>query len=101
MVIDCEYNRGVGVVAPSGYIDEHTAPEVRRALQNMIEKQPHTIIMDFAHVEFMDSTGIGMLLGRYKQMQAKGIVLSVRNTNAQVDKLFRLTGIYSIISVVR
>ena len=89
------------VVSPRGYIDEATANSFRRALDDAIRLYPDGIVLDMAEVDFMDSTGIGTMLSRYKLMRNNDIRLSVRNVNPQVDKLFRLTGIYSIINLER
>ncbi|MBQ9145349.1 MAG: STAS domain-containing protein [Clostridia bacterium] len=89
------------IIAPCGDIDEHTAREIRRAIDNAIQQGPGSITLDFQQVDFMDSTGIGMMLSRYRAMQNCGIELTVANPNRQVDKVLRLTGIYSIIKQVR
>lgn len=89
------------VVSPCGYIDEATAHAFRRALDDAIRHYPEAIVLDMAAVDFMDSTGIGTMLSRYKVMRNNDIRLSLRHVNPQVDKLFRLTGIYSIINLER
>ena len=58
------------------------------------------MILDFAKVPFMDSTGIGVLLGRYKKITNAGAELCVRNLNMQIDKVFRISGLYQIIKAV-
>ena len=101
MNVDIHKEQNKIVVAPSGYIDEETAHSFRRAMDDAIHGYPDGIVLDFADVDFMDSTGIGMMLSRYKVMRQNDITLSVRNVNKQVDKLFRLTGIYSILNLER
>lgn len=97
--IEKEHNKII--VSPQGYIDEETAGQFRRMLDDAIKAYPDAIVLDFADVDFMDSTGIGTLLSRYKLMRNNAITLSIRNVNMQVDKLFRLTGIYSILNLER
>ena len=58
------------------------------------------MILDFAKVSFMDSTGIGVLLGRYKKVSENGAELCVKNVNRQIDKVFRISGLYQIIKAV-
>lgn len=101
MEVQITGDKETAIVHPHGFIDEYTAHDLKRALESAIRVYPANIVLDFADVEFMDSTGIGTILARYKVMRDRGIELSVRNVNAQVDKLFRLTGIYSILNVVR
>ena len=92
---------GVMTVGLSGDIDERTAKIVREYLDKAIQKYYfHTLILDFHNVDFMDSTGIGVLLGRYKKIKASGGEICVRNLNAQLDKVFRISGLYQIIKAV-
>ena len=60
---------------------------------------PRKVILDFSDVNFMDSAGIGMLLGRYKVVRMLGGELEVININRQVKKLFEMSGILKIIKV--
>ena len=101
MDIEITGDRDTMVVSPHGYIDEYTAPALRRALDKAADAYPLTVVLNFESVDFMDSTGIGTILARYKVMRDRNIELCVKNVNRQVDKLFRLTGIYSILNLVR
>lgn len=84
-----------------GDIDEHTAVELKSYLDNIIDSGIASLQLSLKYVDFMDSTGIGMLLGRYKKTSKLGIALSVSDVNAQIDKIFRISGIYSVIPLVR
>lgn len=84
-----------------GDIDEHTAVELKSYLDNIIDSGIASLQLSLKYVDFMDSTGIGMLLGRYKKTSKIGIALSVSDVNAQIDKIFRISGIYSVIPLVR
>ena len=86
---------GVVVVALDGELDEKSAGQTREFLDKRIrENRYRRVILDFAKVTFMDSTGIGLLIGRYKK------ILCVTNLNAQIDKVFRISGLYQIIKAV-
>lgn len=88
-------------VALCGDLDEKNAKEVRDYLdENIRQYDFYTLLLDLKKVDFMDSTGIGVLLGRYKKLQSKGRELCVRNLNAQLDKIFRISGLYQIIKAV-
>jgi len=92
---------GVMTIAMSGVLDDQTAKETRDYLDKSIRNYVfHTMILDFREVEFMDSTGIGVLLGRYKKIKANGGELCVKNINSQLDKVFRISGLYQIIKAV-
>ena len=92
---------GVMTVRLSGDLDERSARETRDYLDKNIRQYDfHTLVLDMENVDFMDSTGIGVLLGRYKRLKAAGAELCVRNVKAQTDKVFRVSGLYQIIKVV-
>ena len=99
MNINVQYNGTTAIVSPKGFVDEHTAPIFKGKLDDLISHRVKTVRLDMSGVDFMDSTGVGVLLSRYKTMRANGIDLTLSNCNGQVDKLFRLTGIYTIIKV--
>ena len=83
-------------------IDEHTTEKIRRRLDNDIERyMPKEIIFDFNKVSFMDSAGIGMLLGRYKVIKMLGGQLELMNVNKQVEKVFEISGILKIIPLIK
>ena len=81
-------------------IDEHTTEKLRRKMDNEISRFiPRKVVFDFSNVVFMDSAGIGMLLGRYKLMKMLGGELEIINANRQIKKLFEMSGILKIIPV--
>lgn len=86
------------VVRLDGELDEHTAAQVRQAVDMAIDMcRQRVFVFDFSKLSFMDSTGIGMLLGRYKKLKALGIEPKIYSPNRQVDKILQMAGIYSII----
>ena len=85
-----------------GDIDECYSQKIRRRLDNEIERyMPKTVIFDFNRVSFMDSAGIGMLLGRYKVIKMLGGQLELMNVNKQVEKVFEISGILKIIPLIK
>ena len=81
-------------------IDEHTTEKLRRKMDNEISRfLPRKVIFDFSNVSFMDSAGIGMILGRYKLVKMLGGCLEIINVNRQVKKVFEMCGILKIIPV--
>ena len=81
-------------------IDEHTTEKMRRKIDNEITRfLPRKVVFDFSNVTFMDSAGIGMLLGRYKVIKMLGGCLEIININKQIKKLFEMSGILKIIPV--
>ena len=79
-------------------IDEHSVKDIRRKADFEIEKyMPEEVIFDFNRVTFMDSAGIGMVIGRYKQVGLIGGKMKVANLNSGVRKIFEMSGILKIV----
>ena len=78
-------------VVIAGELDHFAAPQIRKRLDELLE--------DLENLTFMDSSGIGVLLGRLRVLQARGGSLSVRNMRPPVEKLFRLSGLDRVIGV--
>lgn len=85
------------VITLAGELDEHSASYVREMMDNiMSESNARQIIIDLAQLEFMDSTGIGVLIGRYKKMKSRGVPIFVTNPNKQIDRIFMMTALYDV-----
>ncbi len=88
------------VVYPIGEIDHHTAEELRREIDLQCKKtQAKNIIVDFNHVNFMDSSGIGMIIGRYKYTHMNGGKTVVAGVSSSLKKIFTLSGLGRIITI--
>ena len=61
---------------------------------------PKKLILDFKNVSMMDSSGIGLILGRYKKVKDNGGDVYVKKLNKQVDKIFEVSGLYQVIKVL-
>lgn len=85
----------------SGEIDHHNRQKsLRQDIDfSLRENQPEELIMDFSEVGFMDSSGIGLVMGRYKLMQEIGGNLVVRNPPPHIKKVMRLSGIDRLASI--
>lgn len=83
-------------------IDEHATEKLRRKIDNEITRfLPRKVIFDFSNVTFMDSAGIGMLLGRYKIIKMLGGQLELLNVNKQIEKIFEISGMLKIIPLIK
>jgi stage II sporulation protein AA (anti-sigma F factor antagonist) len=82
-----------------GELDHHIAEQVREELDELIadERIMHLII-DMQAMTFMDSSGIGVLIGRYRIMARRKGSLSVRNMNPHIERIFQLSGLHQIIN---
>lgn len=96
-------NKDDGIYAElSGELDEYSAEYVRISLDDLLGtiKDNKKLVLDFSKVSFMDSTGIGMLLGRYNKFSKKDVALFIKNPTSYVNRIFEMTGIYQIIPKV-
>lgn len=84
-------------VGLSGELDESTAAEVRMRLDSLIDKnEMKKMVVDMSELVFMDSTGIGVLIGRYKKLNTRLVPLLIASPSKAVDKILTLSGLYDI-----
>jgi len=77
-----------------GEIDHHTAREMRQAIDSAVElNMPSLLILDFSAVSFMDSSGIGLVMGRYRNLLKSGAELHITGTPPNIYKVMRLAGL--------
>ncbi len=77
-----------------GEIDQHCVSEIRDDIDRQIAiRNINSLIVDLGGVEFMDSSGIGMIMGRYKNMVSRGGKMMLVRPQPQVDKVLELSGI--------
>lgn len=83
-----------------GEIDHHSAGEVRTALEREIKRTGAiNIALDFGRVTFMDSSGIGMIIGRYKTVTSLGGKLIIYEASEQVIRLLEMAGIDKLVII--
>ena len=81
-------------------IDDCSVQKIRRRADYEIERyMPRKVVFDFDSVTFMDSAGIGLLIGRYKFTNMRGGKLEVANLTQNVKKIFEMSGILKLIPV--
>ena len=94
------YDDGILTALLFGEIDHHTARDIRLTVDSDIEKHhPSRLILDFRRVKFMDSSGIGMILGRYKLVKMLGGNIELINVNKSIKKIFEMSGVTRIILI--
>ena len=80
-----------------GELDESTAAYSRNAIESFCEGSGFSsVIYDVSELTFMDSTGIGVLIGRYKKLKDRKIKVYIRNPSRIVDRIFAMAGLYEI-----
>lgn len=96
MNVTVEARGSVVIAYLIGEIDHHTATDVREKIDNAVMfKKPNHLIIDFRNVTFMDSSGIGLVMGRYRLMKSlsKNTSIEIKNVNAQTKKVMELAGL--------
>lgn len=85
-----------------GEIDSLTAAKYRHLFIGEMEDKQYThILLDFSHVNFIDSSGIGFVLGRYNDMKKVGGRVYVKGLNPIAYRLFDLTGIFDLVTYIQ
>ena len=93
----CEQEKNCLRVYVPRELDHHEADRLKQEADFFIETgQVKTLVFDFAGTEFMDSSGIGIVLGRYKVVSKGGGRLRIINANRRVERILRMAGIFSI-----
>ena len=94
------YNDGKRITAAlSGDIDHHAAREIRTELDDVISRsRPELLILDFENVGFMDSSGIGLILGRSRAVRAVGGELLIKNARREIADVIKISGLAHLIA---
>lgn len=86
------------IVKLDGDLDHHVSEEIRNDLDEAIEqKRIKNLIFDLSNLRFMDSSGIGVIMGRYKNISKLGGKVAIIKVSEKVDKIFTLSGLYKIV----
>ena len=80
----------------AGELDEVTSVPLRAELDKLIVKGARRIVFDLADLVFMNSTGVGVFIGKYKKAIRFNTEFAVKNLTKQVEKLFRVSGLFKI-----
>ena len=98
MQIHSDYKNRVLYMRLSGEMDEHNAATARRTADRLAEDYAASerAVLDLGGVSFMDSTGIGFLIGRYKKFYRYGIPVYVTNLSISTDKILQMSGVYAL-----
>ena len=94
------YNKdGIEVIDVGGEIDIYTAPRLRELLIDLVSTNSYQLIVNLERVEFLDSTGLGVLVGGLKRVRAHGGSLDLVCTQERILKIFRITGLTKVFAI--
>lgn len=83
-----------------GEIDHCFAERYRETINTLLEDtQITTLILDYSSATFMDSAGVGLIIGRYKRMRSRDGRVLAKHMSPDIERLFRLAGLHRIISI--
>lgn len=101
--MDLSVNRreieGVSIVEVLGEVDVSSAPILHDGLSELLDSGVRSIVVDLSGVGFLDSTGLGTLVGLRKRADELGTTLAVACSQERVLKLFRITGLDSVFAI--
>ncbi len=92
---------GATIIAVGGEIDVYTAPKLRDKITELVADGVYDIIVDMEAVEFLDSTGLGVLVGGLKKVRAHDGSLQLICTQDRLLKIFRITGLAKVFVIHR
>lgn len=90
---------GATVVAVGGEIDVYTAPKLRDKITELVAAGSYDLVVDLEGVEFLDSTGLGVLVGGLKKVRAHDGMLRLVCTQDRLLKIFRITGLAKVFDI--
>jgi len=86
-------------IKPIGEVDIYTSPELKNQIFSLIEERNTSIIIDGESLEYIDSTGLGVLMSIYKKMQENSLNLEIINLKPNIYKLFDITGLNKVFNI--
>jgi anti-sigma B factor antagonist len=92
---------GTWILAVAGEIDVATSPELRRELHQLADREPACLILDLSNVTFIDSSGLGVLVGALKRLREedRGDILVLEGLQEPVRKVFDITGLTELFNI--
>ncbi len=87
------------VVAVSGEIDVYTAPALREKISELVADGRHRLVVDLTYVDFLDSTGLGVLVGGLNRVKSHDGTLALVCTQEKILKVFRITGLTTVFPI--
>lgn len=99
--VTCQKEGEILYVCIDGDIDHHSAKYIRETIDKEIFlTRPRVMILELSEVDFMDSSGLGLILGRYTRMREIGGLLKLSNPTPQTVKILALAGVDKLIPIM-
>lgn len=89
------------VVEVHGEIDVYTSPKVKETINDLVDKGHYNLIINLEGVRYIDSTGLGVLIGALKKVREHNGSISLICSNPQIKKIFNITGLVKIFGIFK
>lgn len=101
MIVSTKLNKNNLYIYLDGELDQSVAGPLRAQLDRYLDDiNAKNVILNLKKLSFMDSTGVGLILGRYKKLKSKNIPLFINEPSQQIDKVLKVSGLYTIIPLI-
>lgn len=101
MKVSAKVNKDNLYIYLDGEIDQSVAGELRVKLDEYLNSvKVKNVIFNMRDLSFMDSTGIGLIMGRYKKLKQNNVSVFINEPNKQIDKVLKVSGLYGIIPLI-
>jgi anti-sigma B factor antagonist len=97
--LDVEEKNGTTVLAVRGEVDVYTAPRLREKLVELVSQGKYKIVVNLEGVDFLDSTGLGVLVGGLKRLRSHDGDLTLVCTQPRILKVFEITGLTKVFAI--
>ena len=101
--MDHKYRKEYGclILRMPAELDHHAAEFLKEEADGLILKYPvRSLVFDFSDTRFMDSSGIGVIMGRYQKMNYLGGEVAAIHVNKRIRRIFQLSGLYKIVHII-
>ncbi len=89
------------IVELKGELDHHTSEDVRKRIdQQYYDNNLLNMVLDLRGLNFMDSSGIGLVMGRYKNCKEQGGKISIVSTNSYIERILKMSGLLKLMKVI-
>jgi anti-sigma B factor antagonist len=97
--LETRQDGGRTVIEVGGEIDVYTAPRLRERIAELVADGHHHLVIDMENVDFLDSTGLGVLVGGLKKVRAQDGSMQLICTQERLLKIFRITGLAKVFAI--
>ena len=97
--LEVSERNGTTVLSVRGEVDVYTAPRLREKLVELVSEGRYNLVVDLEAVDFLDSTGLGVLVGGLKRLRSHDGDLSLVCTQSRILKVFEITGLTKVFSI--